>query len=97
MIITISEATVSSERWQALEQAFREGVKKAPQQLRQTYLLQDRDHPQTWRTIAVWRSVEAYEEACAQGAHELCAQVFNSVGVQPTRRVFNVLERHEHV
>lgn len=97
MIISISEAKVTSEHWDALEETFRKAVKHVPLDLRETFLLHDQQDTSTWRIVAVWRSEEAYENACRDGVHEFCVEIFRSVGAEPTRRVFDVPARHEQV
>ncbi|HEY9075484.1 MAG TPA: antibiotic biosynthesis monooxygenase [Anaerolineaceae bacterium] len=97
MIITILEGRVTSDRWEEFEDAYRKKIKRAPMQLRQSYLIQSTTNLSTWRIISIWRSKEAYEEMSTSSEFNTCVEMFRQVGVEPTRRVFRVVERHEHV
>ena len=98
MLITILEGRVTSERWNTLSDMYRKGIKKLPMALLQTFLIQDNKDTTIWRIISEWRSKEEYENL--QESEELdsvCLEMFRKIGVQPTRRVFEVRGHHEHV
>jgi quinol monooxygenase YgiN len=61
-MITILEGVVSGERWEKLEEAYRDAVRKIPQDLIQTFLIRDIKDPNLWRIISVWRSKSDYEK-----------------------------------
>ena len=94
MVITIVEANVPREKWQDLEQAYKEKTKHAPPKLRETFLIHDRDYPEVWRVISIWRSIEAYEEVVNLAIYDTCMVIFRAVGAQPTRRIFDVPAHH---
>jgi quinol monooxygenase YgiN len=97
MIISILEGRVTAERWEVLEQEYRKALKTAPIQLKQTYLIQDEDHLNTWRIISIWRSKEDYEAVKGSGKLDTCAEMFRKIGVEPTRQVFKLVAHHEQV
>lgn len=97
MMITITEGRVTPDKWVDLEKAFRTEIKHAPHQLKETFLLHDRKNTRTWRIVSVWRSVEDYEEAVKGGHTETCTRIFRTVDVEPTKRVFDVPAKHEHI
>jgi hypothetical protein len=97
MIITILEGHVTADKWNELEIAFREGIKHTPPQLKETYLIQGTDTPETWRIITFWRSDQAYHESKTAGSISTCESMFRKIDVKPTRREFKVILRHEHI
>jgi hypothetical protein len=97
-MITILEGVVSGERWQKLENLYRIAIRKIPKDLIQTFLVQDIKDPNLWRIISVWRSSEHYEKNIElTGVYSTCVDVFRGVGVEPTRRKFNVIAKHMNV
>jgi quinol monooxygenase YgiN len=97
-MITILEGVVSGERWEKLEEAYRDAVRKIPQDLIQTFLIRDIKDPNLWRIISVWRSKSDYEKNIeSTGLYATCVDVFRNVGVEPTRRKFDIIARHTHV
>lgn len=97
MLITILEGHVTADKWNVLEIAFRDGIKHTPPQLKETYLIQDIKNPEIWRIITFWRSDEAYHESSEEGNTSVCESMFRHAGVQPTRREYKVILRHEHI
>lgn len=97
MIITILEGSVSADKWSDLEISFREGIKHTPPQLKETYLIQAIESPETWRIITFWRSDQAYKEAKVSGGLSTGERIFHNTGVESTRREFRVILRHEHI
>jgi hypothetical protein len=90
MIMTILEARVPSEKWVSLELAYKESIRHVPTQLRESYLIHSINTPSMWRIVSLWRNLVDYEEASRGGKAEVCMQIFHSIGVEPTRRVFDV-------
>jgi hypothetical protein len=97
MIITIIEALVPSNHWVDLEIAYKEKIKHIPPQLKETFLIQDKKDKGIWRIISVWHSMTDYEEAVKSMIDDTCMQIFHQVGVQPTRRIFDVPAHHIRV
>ena len=62
MIMTLLEARVASEQWEALQQAFEAQAKQRPGQLLQSFLVQSTTDPTVWQIIGLWLSREALEE-----------------------------------
>lgn len=97
-MITILEGVVSGERWHMLEDTYRKAIHKIPQDLIQSFLVQDVKDPNLWRIISVWRSKADYEKNIeSTGLYSTCVDVFRGVGVEPTRRKFEVVAKHMHV
>lgn len=96
-MITILEGVVSGERWQKLEDSYRLAIRKVPKDLIQTFLVQDRKDRNIWRIISVWRGEidpddNHFDEICIT-----CVDIFRGVGVEPTRRKFDVVAKHMKV
>ncbi|MBI9049896.1 MAG: hypothetical protein JEZ00_10775 [Anaerolineaceae bacterium] len=97
-MITILEGKVSCERWAKLEESYRTGIHKIPKDLIQTFLVQDLKDQETWRIISVWRSKAHYEESTdSSDLFATCVDIFRGVGVEPTRRKFDIIAKHMHV
>jgi heme-degrading monooxygenase HmoA len=97
MIIMILEATVTPERWDKLQIAYKKRIKELPIQIRQNFLIQGVDNPNTWRIISVWQSQEDYEAMKNSPVISTGADIFREAGVEPTRRIFKVIAQHMHV
>ena len=97
-MITILEGQVSCERWGKLEESYRQAIRKIPRDLIQTFLVQDIKNQDTWRIISVWRSKTHFEENSESGKlFTTCEDIFRGVGVEPTRRKFEIVAKHTHV
>ena len=97
-MITILEGNVSCERWEKLEDAYRKAIRKIPRDLIQTFLVQDVKNRETWRIISVWRSKAHFEESSESGKlSATCVDIFHGVGVEPTRRKFDIVAKHMNV
>jgi heme-degrading monooxygenase HmoA len=97
-MITILEGKVSCERWEKLEEAYRTRIHKIPMGLIQTFLVQDLKDREIWRIISVWRSKAYFDENTESGLlSTTCVDVFHSVGVEPTRRKFDIMAMHTQV
>ncbi len=98
MLVTILEGRVTSERWGRLTDTYRKGIKSLPLALVKTFLLQDQEDHNVWRIISEWRSKEEYENFAEPQEYDTnCVKMFREVGVEPTRRVFEVRGQHMHV
>ncbi len=91
MIMTVLEAHVPTEKWAALEAAFRSGNGHLPPQMVQSYLVQSTGDPTLWRGISVWRSREALEEYRRSVETPGGILMFQSVGVEPQLSLFEVV------
>jgi hypothetical protein len=97
-MITILEGKVSIERWAKLEESYRHGIHKIPMDLIQTFLVQDLKDRETWRIISVWRSKAHFDQSAESSKLvDTCVEIFRGVGVEPTRRKFDIIAKHMHV
>jgi len=92
MVITEVEGVVPSARWEELRAAYRSMTETLEPQLDRTYLLQDTDDPMRWRVATVWKSREALDEYRRSVETPGAFLLFRSVGVEPSRMIFDVAE-----
>ena len=92
--MTILEARVTSDKWAALEQAFRAGTEQMPPQLLQTFLIHSAADSTLWRIVSVWRSREALEEMRRSTETPDGVLMFRAAGAEPALPVFDVVTRH---
>lgn len=90
-VITILEARVSPENWDALEKAFKAGTELLPPQLVQSFLTHNAKDPTLWRIISVWRSREALEEMRRTEETPAGILMFRAAGAEPSLSLFDVI------
>jgi|SRR5689334_20575805 len=90
MVITILEAHVPAEQWNALQDAYQATHANSPAQLRESYLIQSTSDPTLWRSIGIWHSRAAFEEYRQSVEVPRGVLFFRSAGVEPTLRLFEV-------
>ena len=91
-VMTVLEAHVAPERWEALQQAYASGGGKLPPQMLQTFLVQSAEDRTLWRGISVWRSREALDEYRRSVATPGGVLIFRSAGAEPTLSIFEVVD-----
>lgn len=94
MIITILEGHVPANRWNDFENSYRQVIKHVPVQIKETFLLQDENDPTLWRVISVWKSREDFNEIKFNPIFHTCAELYSAVGVESSRRIFEVKAHH---
>jgi heme-degrading monooxygenase HmoA len=89
-VATTLEARVAEGEWARLRGAYEELVAQPlPPGLRETFLLQDRSDPETWRIVSVWESDEAIEAMRSAGTPG-GVLVFREAGAEPRLTVATV-------
>lgn len=95
MIVTLLEGVVDKTRVDELEDAYREIAAELPEILVETFLIRDTGSETSFGILTVWSSMEAVQamrrEAEAAGSKPKGVLVFESVGVEPSLRVFETL------
>jgi quinol monooxygenase YgiN len=89
-IMTIVEAHVPAEHWATLTERFAQLQAQRPPQIIQSYLLQSATDAALWRMIGLWPSQQAFDEYRASVPVPGAAQLFLSVGAQPSLMLFEV-------
>jgi quinol monooxygenase YgiN len=92
MVITQVEGHVPPDRWQDLRDQYRSMVGNLEPEIVRTYLLQDVEDRTLWRVATVWISMEALDAYRRSVETPGAFLLFQSVGVEPTRAIFEVAE-----
>ena len=92
MVITEVEANVAEGHWELMRRSYRQLAAKLEPQIVRSYLLQGTSDPTLWRVMTVWVSQEGLEEYRRSVDTPGALVLFRSVGAEPTRSIFNVVE-----
>ena len=92
MIMTILEAQVASEQWEALQQAWQAQSEQRPAQLVQSFLVQSTTEPTLWRGISIWPSRQALEEMRRDVSTPGGVLIFRAAGAEPTLSLFEIVD-----
>ena len=92
MVITEVEANVAEGHWELMRRSYRQLAAKLEPQILRSYLLQGTSDPTLWRVMTVWVSQEGLEEYRRSVDTPGALVLFRSVGAEPTRSIFNVVE-----
>jgi heme-degrading monooxygenase HmoA len=90
MVMTILEAHVAPEDWDALRAAYETATKQLPPQMVQTFLLQSTSDKTLWQVASVWKSREALEAYRRSVETPGGVLLFRSVGAEPSLTIFDV-------
>jgi antibiotic biosynthesis monooxygenase len=90
MVITILEAHVSIESWDAFQADYKNRTAQLPPQMVQTFLLQSTADQTLWQIISVWKSRESLDEMRNSGETPTGVVMFRNVGAEPKLSIFNV-------
>lgn len=90
MIMSVLEARVPPERWDALRQSYGTRAQSLPPQIVESFLVQDTADSSVWRIVTIWRSRDALEEVRRSGETPTGVLIFRDAGVQPTLTLFTV-------
>lgn len=91
MVITILEASVDRENWQALRDSYNREIKKLDPGIVRTYLIQAKGDESIWRILTLWESQEVLERMRASGQTPRGVVMFRQAQAEPTLSVFNVI------
>lgn len=96
MVVTMLEGVVDRARVTELEEGYQKIASDLPEILVETFLIRDVGDETSFGILTVWSSMEAVQsmrrQAEAEGSKPKGVLVFESVGVEPTLRVFDVVQ-----
>jgi heme-degrading monooxygenase HmoA len=92
MVITQVDAHVAEGRWKELREAYRSMAGEIDPRMVRTYLLQDTEDRTLWRVATVWKSMEALQEYRRSVEVPGAFLLFQNVGAEPSRTIFEVAE-----
>ena len=90
MVMTILEAVVQEQHWDALEERFRQSASPLPSQIEKSYLVKSASDPSLCRIVTVWKSREALQEYKELVETPEGVVMFRSVDAEPTLTSFDV-------
>jgi quinol monooxygenase YgiN len=91
MVMTMLEARVSPERWEALRASYAERARPSEDApVVESFLVQSDDDPETWRIVTVWRDRESLDAMRASGETPTGVLIFRDADAEPRLSIFNV-------
>lgn len=93
MVITFLEAHVTSDRWQVLEQTYKEATLRLDRGIVETFLLQNPKDTALWRILTIWESRTALDEMRNSLETPRGVLIFRAAGAEPVLSVFDVAAR----
>jgi acetyl esterase/lipase len=91
MIMTVLEARVAPEQWEALRRAYDARARLPPSgEIVESFLVQSDGDGTTLRIITIWRDREALEAMRASGETPAGVLIFCDAGAEPALTVFSV-------
>jgi hypothetical protein len=91
MVMTILEAQVAPERWDALRRSY-EARARLPDSgaIVESFLIQGTDDDSTWRIVTVWRDREALDELRGSGETPTGVLIFRDADAEPRLTIFTI-------
>ncbi len=90
MVMTILEARVAKDNWQALEGAYQEASQHRDIGLVRSFLIQASKDFELWRILTVWESQEALDAMRNSGETPRGVLIFRSANAEPTLSIFKI-------
>ncbi|MBI3956945.1 MAG: hypothetical protein HY340_03050 [Candidatus Kerfeldbacteria bacterium] len=92
-IITILEAKVHEQKWDALRSAYRAVKENQPTPMPlQSFLVQMKEDPMLWRIISVWENMGVLQKVKSSGETPAGVLVFRQADAEPTLSIFEAKE-----
>jgi hypothetical protein len=91
MVMTMLEAQVAPERWDALRSSY-ESRARLPDSgaIVESFLIQGADDRGTWRIVTVWRDREALDAMRGSGETPTGVLIFRDADAEPHLTIFTV-------
>jgi quinol monooxygenase YgiN len=91
MVMTILEAQVAPERWDALRTSY-EARARLPDSgaIVESFLVQGTDDGRTWRIVTVWRDQEALDAMRGSGETPAGVLIFRDADAEPRLTIFSI-------
>jgi len=90
MVITILDAEVDEKNWDVLKRAYEEETAAMPDEIRQTFLIQSKSKPTSWRIMTQWRSQDDLDEMRRTTPIPAAFRIFNKAGANPSIGVWRI-------
>jgi hypothetical protein len=91
MVMTVLEAQVAPERWDALRRSY-EARARLPDTgaIVESFLIQGTDDAGTWRILTIWRDQEALDAMRGSGETPTGVLIFRDADAEPRLTIFTV-------
>jgi quinol monooxygenase YgiN len=91
MVMTILEAEVAPERWEALRTSY-EARARLPESgaIVESFLVQSSEDDSTWRIVTIWRDREALDAMRGSGETPTGVLIFRDADAEPRLTIFTV-------
>jgi quinol monooxygenase YgiN len=90
MVMTILEARVSRENWQALEHVYQQGAQQREPGLVQSFLIHSKKEADLWRIVTIWSSQEALDAMRGTGETPRGVLMFRLAQAEPALSVYEI-------
>jgi uncharacterized protein len=91
MVMTVLEARVAPERWEALRASHGERARLSEEvPIVESFLVQADDDPDTWRIVTVWRDRESLEAMRGSGETPTGVLIFRDAHAEPRLSIYTV-------
>jgi hypothetical protein len=91
MVLTVLEAQVSPERWDALRESYGARVQLIDSgPVVESFLVQGTEDASTWRIVTVWRDQASLDAMRSSGETPTGVLIFRDAGAEPRLSVSNV-------
>ena len=97
MFLTILSGHVAAQNHAQLTKAYAQAVRRPPEGLLQSFLVESNETIGLWQVVSLWKSEEAYRAAHKAGLTGTCESLFCDAGVSPERSTYRVAERFMQV
>ncbi len=93
MVMTILEANVERQYWDALKSTYASETRQLDPGIVESYLVQSRNDENLWRIMTIWESQEVLNAMRKSMETPRGVLMFQSVRAQPTLAIFEILHR----
>ncbi len=91
MVITMLEAHVAPEQWDALRASYAARARPpASGPIVESFLIQGTEERNDWRIVTVWRDLAALEAMRSSGETPTGVVIFREANAEPRLTIFNV-------
>lgn len=90
MVMSVLEAHVAPDKWQALRDSYDARAGVLPPQIVESFLVQSATDSTLWRILTVWRSREALQQMRQSGETPAGILMFRDAAAEPSLSLFNV-------
>ena len=91
MVITSLDAQVAPDRWQILEQAYRDAIRELEPGIVETFLLHNSREANAWKILTVWESRAVLDAMRASKQTPRGVLIFRAAGAEPALTVSEVV------